>query len=35
MHNSVIFTATSVIAFILLAATLVLQLIEMQAYGMF
>ena len=35
MHNSVIFTITSVLAFILLAAALVLQLIEMQSYGMF
>ena len=35
MHNSVVFTITSVLAFLLLAATVVLQLLEMQSYGIF
>ena len=32
MHNSVIFTITSVLAFLTLAAALVFQLLEMQSY---
>ena len=35
MHNSIIFTATSVLALILLAAALIFQLLEMQSYGFF
>ena len=35
MHNSVVFTITSILAFVLLAAALVFQLMEMQLYGMF
>ena len=35
MHNSLIFTITSILAFIMLAAALVFQLLEMQLYGIF
>ena len=35
MHNSILFTATSVLALILIAAALIFQLLEMQSYGMF
>ena len=35
MHNSIIFTATSVLALVLLAAALIFQLLEMQSYGLF
>lgn len=35
MHNSVVFTITSVLAFLLLGAALVFQMLEMQQYGLF
>ena len=35
MHNSIVFTAASVLALILLAAALIFQLLELQSYGIF